>query len=145
MIVAPLWIEKHVNVGTLARTCEAVGADLVVPSDFRREARNGNTPNYPPLYIERDDVRQWVEYQAEHPERELFAIETGGDPIGDFTPDSDVVLLLGAEGIGVPAWALELCQGIVTLPQLGRAPCVNVAVAGSVAAYYFTGLLRGAA
>lgn len=143
MIVAPLWIEHHQNVGTLARTCEAIGADLVIPSGFRREARKGNTCKYPPLYLERDDVERWVHAQVANPMREVIAVETGGDPIGSMSPSGDAVLLLGAEGQGIPGWAVEAADRVATLPQVGRAPCVNVAVAGSVAAYYFAGLIGG--
>lgn len=141
MMVAALWLENHLNVGTLARTCEAVGADLVIPAGFRKEARNGNTCKYPPLYLERDDVRRWVEAVANTQGRHLVAIETGGKPLGHFAPSRGAVLLLGAEGLGVPEWALEVCHDVATLPQTGRAPCVNVAVAGSVAAYHFAGML----
>lgn len=144
MIVAPLWLDKKINVGNLARTCEAVGADLVVPARFRREATNGNTCKYPPLYLESYDVQRWVEAKA-HSSWFLIAIETDGIPISYFKPRDDIVLLLGAEGQGIPKWALELCDDVATLPQQGQAPCINVAVAGSIAAYHFSGLLHGTA
>lgn len=141
MIVAPLWLDKKINVGNLARTCEAVGADLVVPARFRREATNGNTCKYPPLYLESHDVQRWIEAKA-HSSQFLIAIETDGKPIFHFRPADNVILLLGAEGQGVPQWALELCDDVATLPQQGQAPCINVAVAGSIAAYYFSGFLH---
>lgn len=140
MIVAPLWSDKHVNIGSLARTCEAIGADLVVASSFKREIRNGNTCKYPPLFLERDDIPRWVKYQSQS-SRLLLGLETGGQPISGYQPIDDMVLLIGAEGSGIPDWAIQLCDDIITLPQLGQAPCINMAVAGSIAAYYLSGLL----
>lgn len=139
MIVAPLWIENHKNVGTLARTCEALGADLVVPATFRREVRNGNTVKYPALYLEPTEIKRWVRHVTFN--RHVVAVETGGKPLGDFTPDRDVVLILGSEGIGTPQWALDLIEDVATIPQVGQGPCLNLAVAGSIAAYHFAGVL----
>lgn len=137
MIVAPLWIRNDDNVGTLARTCEAVGAELVVSNDRHVAVRRGNTSRYPALYLDPGDVKRWIKHQLSV--RPVYAVETGGDPLSSYTPQSDCVLLLGSENTGIPDWALELATDIVTLPSIGKSPCVNVAVAGSMAAYYFAG------
>ena len=45
LIVAPLWVAYQANLGTLLRTCDAVGACMAVPrtTHYREALRKGNT------------------------------------------------------------------------------------------------------
>ena len=141
MIVACLWPKHESNLGTLARTCAAVGADLVVPRGHESAFGAANTCRYQPLTVE--DPARWLE-DVLASRRPVFGIETGGHPIWQFEPDDSVVLVLGHESNGIPTyWQRKL--RLVSLPMVGRSPCINVAVAGSVAAYHFSGMLAGAA
>ena len=44
-------------------------------------------------------------------------------------------LIVGSEGRGIPVDVLDRCSGVVTIPQYGPAPCLNVAMAGCMAMY----------
>ena len=145
MIVAALWPKHAVNLGTLARTCEAIGADLLIPRGFEREAEAANTCLYQPLTVK--DPDRWLKDAMAS--RRVLGVETGGAPIGEFDPDPNVVLVLGHESNGIPRRYRQYPAGpreenlqLVSLPQFGRSPCINVATAGSIAAYHFSGLLR---
>lgn len=45
LIVAPLWVAYEANLGTLLRTCDAVGACMAVPATdhYRRAVDKGDT------------------------------------------------------------------------------------------------------
>ncbi len=49
LIAAPLWVAYQANLGTLLRTCDAVGACLAVP----------DTPHYREALARGDTLRQW--------------------------------------------------------------------------------------
>lgn len=138
MSIAALWLEKKNNVGPLARTCEALNAQFVVSHSRRAEAHHGNTPKYPFVTINARDIDPWVKGTILR--HRVVSIECGGKPLGEFAPDPNVVLLLGSEKLGIPEWILDKTE-IATIPQQGLSPCLNVSVAGSIAAYHFSGVL----
>ncbi|MDT5093013.1 MAG: hypothetical protein QOH60_2376 [Mycobacterium sp.] len=51
------------------------------------------------------------------------------------------VVVLGNEGTGIPADALELLDVAVEIPMIGTGISLNVAVAGSLVAYKLAGLV----
>ena len=141
MIVAMPWPKYANNIGMMARTCEALNIDLVVPLEWHTSI-TGNTCAYEIHYIK--DPVAWVKQMLAT--RSVYAIESDGTHFKAFTPFAgndrgNTVLLLGHESLGVPEWVLqdERLRGIISLPQHGQSPCINVAVAGSVVAYHLLG------
>ena len=51
------------------------------------------------------------------------------------------VVVLGHEGEGIPAAALDLMDDFVEIPMIGTGGSLNVAVAGSLVLYRLAGLL----
>jgi tRNA (guanosine-2'-O-)-methyltransferase len=51
------------------------------------------------------------------------------------------IVLLGNEGTGTPAEALDLADTVVEIPMVGTGTTLNVAVAGSLVLYRLAGLL----
>jgi tRNA G18 (ribose-2'-O)-methylase SpoU len=80
-----------------------------------------------------DEFFAWCERNEIAP----VAVEIASPPAflpGDRFPERSV-LVLGNEGAGLPPDVLSRCAGVVTIPQHGPVPCLNVAVAGSIAMY----------
>lgn len=145
LVVAPLWAAYTANLGTLLRTCDAVGACMAVPSTahHRRALDLGDTlPRRPHLHWVKGSTTTWLERQRTDGKR-IVAVEVTDDalPLTLLDPARQpTVLLLGNEGSGIPDDALELADQFVQIPMVGIGLSLNVAVAGSLVAYRLAGL-----
>lgn len=133
------------NLGTLLRTCDAVGACLAVPRlPWIREALSrGNT-------LRRRSCVHWVSGDA----LEWLAAQRarGSAVVGVELTDESIrladlpaarsrtVVVLGHERTGIPPGALDLVDVAVEIPMIGHGLSLNVAVAGSLVAYRLAGL-----
>lgn len=145
LIAAPLWPMHGVNLGTLLRTCDAVGACLAVPRlPWVPDALDrGNTLRRPSCVHYTGDQIPWLAAQR----------ATGSAIVGAELADEAVrladlpvarrrtVLVLGHEQRGIPPEAVELLDVAVEIPMLGHGASLNVAVAGSLVLYRLAGLL----
>jgi TrmH family RNA methyltransferase len=61
----------------------------------------------------------------------LLAAQSGGDP-APRSGSACAVLVLGNEGAGVSEEILAVADGVVGIPQRGRADSLNVAMAGAI-------------
>ena len=59
----------------------------------------------------------------------------GAVPLHELAVTGDVCLVIGHEDHGVGKAALEACDGVAFLPQLGKVGSLNVAVATAIALY----------
>lgn len=90
LVVAPLWVAYDANLGTLLRTCDAVGACLAVPATphYREALRIGDTlgRRRPCIHWTRTKER-WVEEQRLRGSR-IVAVELaeGATPLPAFSP-----------------------------------------------------------
>ncbi|MEU0507564.1 TrmH family RNA methyltransferase, partial [Nocardia sp. NPDC005998] len=145
LLAAPLWPKHGVNLGTLLRTCDAVGACLAVPRrPWVPDALNhGNTLRH----------RQCVHWIDGRVDRWLARQRTGGSAIvGVELTDESIrladlpvarkrtIIVLGHESTGIPPEALELLDTAVEIPMVGTGHSLNVAVAGSLVLYKLAGL-----
>jgi len=146
LIAAPLWPLHGANLGTLLRTCDAVGACLAVPRlPWVPEAlARGNT-------LRKGSCVHWV---GREPCAWLTAHRAAGSHIvGVELTDEAIrladlpaarrrtIALLGHEQSGIPAEALDLLDLTVEIPMVGTGASLNVAVAGSLVLYRLAGLL----
>lgn len=144
LIVAPLWPLHGANLGTLLRTCDAVGACLAVPrlpwvpealargNTLRRRACVHWTGN-PLNWLARQKGRGSTILGVELTEQATRLAELG--PARQRT-----VIVLGHEQSGIPAEALDLLDQAVEIPMIGTGASLNVAVAGSLVLYRLAGL-----
>ena len=145
LIVAPLWVSYRANLGTLLRTCDAVGACMAVPdSDHYRAAlaRGDTLPRRPHLHWVRGSKIDWIARQRDRG-RVVLAVELAEDatPLTFLQPARQTtVVLLGHERQGVPEEAWPLIDLVVEIPMVGRGCSLNVAVAGSLVLYRLAGL-----
>jgi tRNA (guanosine-2'-O-)-methyltransferase len=135
-----------VNLGTLLRTCDAVGACLAVPRlPWVPEAlARGNTLRRPAcVHWAGRDACAWLARQREAGSL-VVGVELADEAIrlGDLRAARQrTVVVLGHEQAGIPAEALDLLDLAVEIPMIGTGASLNVAVAGSLVLYRLAGLM----
>lgn len=145
LIVAPLWVAYGANLGTLLRTCDAVGACMAAPASahYREALARGDTlPRRPHIHWFAGSKLTWIERERARGST-IVAVELADDAValGALAPAlGRTVLLLGNETSGVPDEAWSLIDQAVEIPMVGVGHSLNVAVAGSLVAYRLAGL-----
>ena len=144
--MAPLWVAYDASLGTLLRTCDAIGACLAVPRTRHYEdaLRIGDTlrSRRPCIHWVTPSKEDWLELQRAAGKR-IVAVELaeGATPLPRLAPARGAtVLLLGHEHHGVPDDVLAEVDECVEIPMVGAGASLNVAVAGSLVAYRLAGL-----
>jgi tRNA (guanosine-2'-O-)-methyltransferase len=145
LIAAPLWPLHGANLGTLLRTCDAVGACLAVPRlPWVPEAlARGDTLRRPSCvhWVGRDALG-WLAGQ-----RAAGSVVLGVELADEAIRLAELeqarrrtVMVLGHESTGIPPEALDLLDAAVEIPMIGTGQSLNVAVAGSLVLYRLAGL-----
>jgi len=134
------------NLGTLLRTCDAVGACLAVPRlPWVPEAlARGNTLRRPACvhWVGRDPAG-WLADQRASGSR-VVGVELADEAIrlADLpAARARTVMVLGHERTGIPPDVLDLLDLAVEIPMIGTGASLNVAVAGSLVLYRLAGFL----
>ena len=144
--VAPLWPLHDANLGTLLRTCDAVGACLAVPRlPWGPEAlARGNTLRRPAcVHWTGRDPCGWLRGQRATGHR-VIGVELADEAIrlGDLpAARQPTIAVLGHERTGIPPEALDLLDAAVEIPMIGSGASLNVAVAGSLVLYRLAGFI----
>jgi len=134
-----------VNLGTLLRTCDAVGACMAVPRlPWVPEALNkGNTLRKGScVHWVYGDVGRWLRRQPAA--TQIVGVELTDESVrlADLpAARTRTVIVLGNERSGIPPDALEVLDVAVEIPMIGSGDSLNVAVAGSLVLYKLAGLL----
>ena len=147
LIVAPLWVAYGANLGTLLRTCDAVGSCIAVPatSHYREALDHGDTLGLrfrPHVHWVRPGKDAWIQSMRAGGWR-IVAVELadGATPLTRLEPARvPTVLLIGHEHEGIPARWVEDADDCVEIPMVGRGASLNAAVAGSLVLYRLAGL-----
>jgi tRNA (guanosine-2'-O-)-methyltransferase len=147
LVVAPLWVAFQANLGTLLRTCDAVGACIAVPDTkhYRHALEQGDTlgPRRQPcthwIHTGKD---RWIEQQRADG-WSIVAVELAEGAIALPRLEAATVrtvILLGHEWHGIPDEHVEAADLCVEIPMVGRGASLNVAVAGSLVLYRLAGM-----
>jgi tRNA (guanosine-2'-O-)-methyltransferase len=145
LVAAPLWPLHGANLGTLLRTCDAVGACLAVPRfPWVPEAlRRGNTLRRPACVHWVHDPPGWLARERAAGTR-VVGVELAEEAVrlADLpAARGRTIAVLGHEQTGIPPEALDLLDTVVEIPMVGTGASLNVAVAGSLVLYKLAGLL----
>jgi tRNA (guanosine-2'-O-)-methyltransferase len=144
--VAPLWPLHGVNLGTLLRTCDAVGACMAVPRlPWVPEAlEKGNTLRRNPcVHWTPSNAGVWLDRQRAGGSH-IVGVELTDESIrlADLpAAKRSTVIVLGHEQTGIPPEGLARIDIAVEIPMIGSGVSLNVAVAGSLVLYKLAGLL----
>jgi RNA methyltransferase, TrmH family len=124
------------NAGTVLRTADAAGVDVVVccggtvdPYNPKTVRSSAGSIFHVPLVVEPDVVRA-LELLAAHGYRRLGAVVRDGEDYTTVDWRRPTALVLGNESAGLPA-GLPL-EGTVGIPMAGRAESLNVGTACAV-------------
>lgn len=134
-----------VNLGTLLRTCDAVGACMAVPRlPWVPEAlERGNTLPAKGVGACVHWVRplRWIGERREAGDQ-VLGVELAEEAIrlADLPmARRPTVVVLGHEREGIPPEAIDLLDAVVEIPMIGTGASLNVAVAGSLVLYKLAG------
>ena len=131
-----------VNVGSIVRTAAAYRVDHVWLA--------GSTPAFDGAGVQRTALGtdRYLEHTAvdtattaitearAHGYRVVgIELADGAVPLHELSIDGDLALVIGHEDHGIGKAALEVCDVVAYLPQLGKVGSLNVAVAASIAMY----------
>ncbi len=148
MLVAPLWVAYRANLGTLLRTCDAVGACIAVPDSphYREALAIGDTlgPRLRPCIHWLDTGKQRWLRRHRSAGWNIVAVELAADamPLTMLEPARQrTIVLLGHERQGIPEDLVENADTCVEIPMVGQGASLNVAVAGSLVLYRLAGLI----
>jgi RNA methyltransferase, TrmH family len=127
-------IRSPFNVGSIFRTAEAFGAERVLlspatplPSHPRAQRTSLGASRAVPWEV--------AAISSLEGKRDVFALELGGTPLGEFRFPSRGVVLIGSEELGLSPEALALAdrgRGRVSIPLAGAKRSLNVSVAFGV-------------
>lgn len=131
------------NLGTIIRTCDALGADgLIITGHavdvYDPETISATTGSLFSLPIVRlpsqKELKPWIqEVKEKYPDlRVVGTDENGAKTIYEYDFKKPVVLLAGNEKWGLSVGYKEMADDMVKIPMQGSASSLNVAVATSV-------------
>lgn len=136
------------NLGTLLRTCDAVGACMAVPDSphYRQALARGDTTHRvggpPCVHWLPASKERWIDAQRAAGWR-IVAVELAEDAtmLPRLQPAKGrTIVLLGHETEGIPDHVVAEADQCVEIPMVGRGASLNVAVAGSLVLYRLAGL-----
>lgn len=134
-------IQDPQNLGALARTADAVGADgLVIPrhratsvTPAAAKASAGATEYVPVVSV--TNLAQALERIGDSGIWRVGLAADGTMRYDQFDYTSPVALVVGAEGEGLRPLTRRHCDAVVSLPMLGHVASLNAAAAGAVLMY----------
>ncbi|MGO2606024.1 MAG: RNA methyltransferase [Brachybacterium tyrofermentans] len=134
------------NIGSLARTVDALGAEGLVITGHSADAWDpaairASTGSIFAVPVVRQashrEVLAWVQEQREQgvPWTVVGLDEAGGFELAQTDLTGPVLIVVGNETIGMSAGWREACDVIAEIPMGGSASSLNASVAGSIALY----------
>ena len=147
LIVCASLVDKAPNLAGLARTCEVFACEQLVVADAAIVARKEfqqiamTAEKWIPIAaVPPSELRGWLEARRGDG-YSVVALEqaTGSSCLSasNLSLPTPAVLLLGAEGEGVPNALFDLVDVCVEIPQLGVVRSLNVHVSGAIAVWMF--------
>jgi TrmH family RNA methyltransferase len=134
------------NIGTILRTCDSLGVDGVIVSGHSADlyepetirATTGSFFSLPALRVPSHiEVLKWVEGLKETIDG-LQVVGTSAKaslPVMEHNLTLPTVLLIGNETHGLSQNYKAICDALVTIPQVGSATSMNMAVAAGILLY----------
>lgn len=147
IIIADEIADPH-NLGAIIRTAEAAGADGVIIPKRRSASLNGTvfkTSAGAAAWIKVARVANLVDTIKLLKKSNIwvYGLEADGSPYvkTDFTGGTAIVV--GSEGFGLGRLVRESCDGVVSLPMLGRVNSLNASVSAGIVMYEIVRQRRG--
>jgi TrmH family RNA methyltransferase len=141
-------IRSPFNVGAMFRTAESFGAARLYLSPHCADPLH---PRAERTAMGCAGILDWERLPVEKltgkkPPVPVFALETGGTPLRDFSFPETGVMIAGNEELGISPEALALadaCLGRVSIPSYGAKASLNVSAAFAIAMQAWSETLAG--
>ncbi len=144
-LCAPLWLVAQAvrdpgNLGTMLRTCDAVGAGGLILIDdctdpFSAEAVRASMGAVFTVPVAQAQWEEFLPWLREGPGQLVAASLREAVPYRGAAYAAPCFILVGNESRGLPEEYEAACDLRVTMPMKGRADSLNAAVAAAVLAY----------
>lgn len=145
-------IRSLYNVGSIFRTCDAIGAEKLYLASYTASPKE-QPVRLPKTALGAELTVPWEKIKTLAPTikkyknlgYEIIALEETKNSSIEFTkwnPTEKVVIILGNEVTGLRSSTLKQCDKIVKLPMLGKKKSLNVTVAFGAVAYYILSKFR---
>lgn len=126
-------IQDPGNMGTIIRTADWFGIRQIICSPDCVEIYNPKVVQSTMGGLLRVDVSyQPLDTYLENSPLPVYAACLGGKPITEFAQPKPGYILMGNESKGLSQRLLDMAQHKVTIPQIGQAESLNVAVATGI-------------
>jgi TrmH family RNA methyltransferase len=135
-------IQDPGNVGTLLRIADWFGIQRVLLSahcadSFSQKAINASMGSFARVEVWRGPLPEALARAGDRP---IIGCDLEGVPLPDAVRTPEGILVLGSEGRGLSPEVASVLTRRVTIPRVGRAESLNVAVAaGIVCAHFLSG------
>jgi tRNA G18 (ribose-2'-O)-methylase SpoU len=134
------------NLGTIIRSCDALGVDGILLTGhavdlYTPETIRATTGSFFALPVVRvpssKDILPWIEQQKQrHPSLAVVGTSAKAEQIlSEYDFSRPIVLLIGNENHGLSLHYKQICDALVTIPMVGAASSMNVACATSICLY----------
>ncbi|RLQ97994.1 TrmH family RNA methyltransferase [Falsibacillus albus] len=132
------------NVGTMIRTADAAGIDLVVLGEgsadlFNSKVIRSAQGSHFHLPIGRGDLNDWITSFEKHGIPIFGTALENGVPYKEADSGDAFALIVGNEGSGVASELLQRTKQNLFIPIYGKSESLNVAVAAGILMYYLKG------
>ncbi|MGB8467541.1 MAG: RNA methyltransferase [Candidatus Babeliales bacterium] len=125
------------NMGTLIRTCVALGKKSIVLIDgadvFNSKVVQASAGAIAQAQLFKLSWQELVQYKKDLPL--IGLVVENGEPLHKLGAMPDSLLVIGSEAHGIPGNYIRDCQKKVTIAMPGNAESLNAAIAGSIAMY----------
>lgn len=145
------------NVGSLLRTAEGLGVEKVFLIGYTPYPKSASDKRLPHLVRKIDNMVAktalgaekliaWEHHELIEPvvqslrndSYKIYGLEQapGATALPQFSAPGKLVLIVGREVEGLEHFVLELCDGVVEIPMLGKKESYNVVQAAAMALYH---------
>ncbi|MBQ9539225.1 MAG: 23S rRNA (guanosine(2251)-2'-O)-methyltransferase RlmB [Treponema sp.] len=131
------------NVGAILRSCDQLGAALLVMGERRSAAgvqdgevmarASAGASAYVPVAVVTNLAR--VAQQLKDAGFWIYGADMGGSPLPQVKFAEKTCIVMGSEGAGISRLLQDNCDQIVSIPTCGRIDSLNVSVAAGIILY----------
>ncbi len=121
------------NLGTIIRTLDWYGFRQVICSHdcadlYNPKVINATMGSFKRVKVYYDDLISF----CTNCQMESFGADLEGVPLDNWTPQKPSILIMGSESHGLSPELSDLIHGKVTIPKIGQAESLNVAIATAI-------------
>ncbi len=138
-------IQNPINLGTILRTCDAMGINAILISEnscdvYNPKVLRGSMGSafHLPIIKTTNLAESLIKLKNNDFETYAMILDNEAIPINKLTKKDKIAILIGNEGNGLKSETINLCTQKITIPMKGKSESLNAAVAASIAIWEIT-------